>query len=127
MRRVCGKDRYGNPPDKYDRNGVEDAHDMMFASGKNPITVERELEHKLTRVAWDYQQRKADDNVKDFSDLITDMNKLPVTSTYVVGEIRRTFTSVLVEEYQYTQGRQEHMLRQRLASKPNVTKLGHQH
>src|SRR3546814_4797632 len=92
MMRVCWKDRYGNPPDKDDLNGVEDAHDMMFASGKNPITVERELEPKLTRVAWDYQQRKADDNVKDFSDLITEMNKLLEQSDYVVGEIDRKST-----------------------------------
>lgn len=124
MMRVCWKDRYGNPPDKDDLNGVEDAHDMMFASGKNPITVERELEPKLTRVAWDYQQRKADDNVKDFSDLITEMNKLLEQSDYVVGEIRRRFKYVLVDEYQDTDGRQENLLRQILGDNPNVTVVG---
>src|SRR3546814_2565601 len=44
MMRVCWKDRYGNPPDKDDLNGVEDAHDMMFASGKRSEEHTSELQ-----------------------------------------------------------------------------------
>lgn len=124
MMRVCWRDRYGNPPDKDDLNGVVDTHDMMFSAGKNPVTVARELEPKLTRVAWDYQERKAEDNVKDFSDLITEMNKLLEQSPYVLGEIQRRFKYVLVDEYQDTDGRQENLLRQILGSNPNITVVG---
>src|SRR3546814_20330310 len=98
----------------------------MFASGKNPITVERELEPKLTRVACDYQQRKADDNEKDFSDLITEMNKLLEQSDYVVGESRRRFKYVLFDEYQATCGRQVNLLRQILGDNPTLTRVGHE-
>src|SRR3546814_16469793 len=47
MMRVCWKDSYGNPPDKDDLNGVEDARHMMFAYGRMRITVEREPKPQL--------------------------------------------------------------------------------
>src|SRR3546814_8389712 len=59
-----------------------------------------------------------------FSDLITEMNKLLEQSDYVVGEIRRRFKYVLVDEYQDTDGRQENLLRQILGDNPNVTVVG---
>lgn len=124
LMRVCWKDRYNKPPDKDELNAVEEAHDMMFASGRNPLTVERELDQQMTRIAWDYQQRKADDNVKDFSDLIAEMNQLLELSDYVLSEIQRRFKYVLVDEYQDTDGRQEALLRKILGDNSNITVVG---
>lgn len=124
MMRLCWKERYGSPPDKDTLDGIEEAHDRMFCSGEDPATVEQTIEPSLARAARDYQDRKAADNVKDFSDLITEMNELLDRSDWVLKQMRLRFRYVLVDEYQDTDSRQEALLAKLLGDNPNITVVG---
>lgn len=124
MMRLCWKDRYGDPPDKDTINAIEDAYDRIYCSGNSPDDERADFEQAISRAADDYQSRKAADNVKDFSDLITEMNTLLDMSDYVREEIQNRFRYVLVDEYQDTDSRQESLLRKIMANNPNLTVVG---
>lgn len=124
MMRLCWKDRYGIPPEKEILDAVEEAHDTLYCSGGDSDSKRALIENSIARAADDYQNRKAIDNVKDFSDLITEMNILLDESDYVREEIQRRFRYVLVDEYQDTDSRQEMMLTKIMGKNPNLTVVG---
>ncbi|QAY80200.1 ATP-dependent helicase [Sphingosinicella sp. BN140058] len=124
MMRNCWKDRFSSPPTKDELNDVEQAHDVMFCAGNSPEEAQKDLAEASAHTVWDYQARKARENVKDFSDLITEMAQMLERSPWVLKEIQRRFKYVLVDEYQDTDGRQEALLRKILGDNPNVTVVG---
>lgn len=124
MMRLCWKDRYGDAPDKDEIKQIEDAHDRIYSSGGNADEERSKFENAIARAADDYQAKKAADNVKDFSDLITEMNILLETSERVREEIQKRFRYVLVDEYQDTDGRQETLLRHIMGDSRNITVVG---
>ncbi len=125
MMRLCYKERFGAPPEADFIKSALNAHDDRFASGV--MTQDRwmsEYAPEIRYVSDAYQARKAAENVKDFSDLITEMNLLLDESEYVREEIRRRFKYVLVDEYQDTDARQEELLRKILGNNRNITVVG---
>src|SRR3546814_3720545 len=108
MMRRCYKERFGAPPEADFIKSAINAHDDRFASGV--MTQDRwmsEYAPEIRYVSDAYQARKAAENVKDFSDLLTEMNLLLDESEYVREEIRRRFKYVLVDEYQDTDSKSE--------------------
>lgn len=124
MMRLCWKDRYGDIPDKDTLDAIEQAHDKLYCGGVLSEKDRLGLDKDCARAAADYQKRKAVENVKDFSDLITEMNTLLDESEYVTSELQSRFRYILVDEYQDTDSRQESLLRKLMGDSPNLTVVG---
>lgn len=124
MMRLCYKDQFGAPPEKDFIKTVFEAHDKRFSSASMTEAEWMTFPADVRFVSDAYQARKAAENVKDFSDLITEMNLLLDESEFVREEIRRRFKYVLVDEYQDTDSRQEELLRKILGDNRNITVVG---
>ena len=124
MMRHIYKEKFGSPADADTIKAILQAHDDRFA---NPEMTEQkwaEIDGDIRYVCDTYQLAKADDNVKDFSDLIVEMNQLLRESNFVRNEIRMRFKYVLVDEYQDTDSRQEELLRLIMGDNRNITVVG---
>ncbi len=124
MMRIGWKERFGSPPDRETLDDIQDAHDKIYCTSDTPVEKLQLIEKPIRDAAADYQRRKSAENVKDFSDLITEMNQLLQESEFVRGEIQQRFSYVLVDEYQDTDSRQEALLRSIMGDNPNLTVVG---
>lgn len=124
MMRQCWKARHGEAPSRHMLDAIERTYEEIFcAANPNNLTLEL-IDPDVLRAAHDYRERKAIENVKDFGDLIIEMNQLLDESDYVREEIQRRFSYVLVDEYQDTDSRQEALLRKIMGENPNLTVVG---
>jgi DNA helicase-2/ATP-dependent DNA helicase PcrA len=124
MMRQCWKERFGAPPEADVVKSIVAAHDDRFSVADMTPEKWATYDPAIRQISDDYQARKEAENVKDFSDLITQMNILFDESEFVTNEIRRRFKYVLVDEYQDTDSRQEELLRKILGDNRNITVVG---
>lgn len=125
MMRQAYKNHFGGPPEAQFINQVMQAHDDRMSNTSMPpeiwaITYSPEVRY----VSDAYQAMKAETNTKDFSDLITEMNKLLDECESVRDQLRDRFKYVLVDEYQDTDARQEALLTKILGNNRNITVVG---
>jgi DNA helicase-2/ATP-dependent DNA helicase PcrA len=124
MMRLVYKEEFGAPPEADFIKGVLSAHDERFCSKDMTPAKWEEFAPEVRFVSDGYMKRKEAENVKDFTDLISDMITLLRESEFVRGEIQRRFKYVLVDEYQDTDSRQEELLRLILGDNRNITVVG---
>jgi len=124
MMRNVYKAEFGAPPEADFIKGVLNAYDEKTSDSTMTDARWETFAPEVRRVCELYQAQKELDNVKDFSDLITDMVTLLKESETVRKEIRQRFKYVLVDEYQDTDARQEELLRLIMGDNRNLTVVG---
>lgn len=125
LMRLCWKDRFGAPPEAEIVKQVIGAHDDRFAvEGMTEDRWSDEYPPDIRATCNDYADRKTEQNIKDFGDLIPETIRLLKESEFVRNEIRRRFKYVLVDEYQDTDSRQEELLRLIMGENRNITVVG---
>ena len=124
MMRNLYKQEFGAPPEADFIKGVLNAYDEKTSDSTMTDARWETYAPEVRRVIDLYQTQKELDNVKDFSDLISDMVHLLKESEVVRREIRQRFKYVLVDEYQDTDARQEELLRLIMGDNRNLTVVG---